>query len=340
MSNVSSSYYPLADITDACGSQISLLAWAGKRDPRTGSYYNWPRPPPSLSPEHWKLWQKALSKGFIRTSRVLSRSLGDWTKSPPSRWQWHFSPSDNRIYAKEGLLWRLYPRSLSRTSLRRGGVRYLRSETLVSVPPADLRLASVIVQQGSQFLCTGTCKLFGQDRPRSSLHHKRIPSRDSAQERDAIIPADRWAIEQISLPDNGAGLATSIRSGTAIAVSDGSFKDSRGTAAFVIEDRHMPTAASRAIGVNTVPGSWEDHSAYRSELSGVSGIIATVDCICVAHGISSGLIEVGLDGDQAMKGCSGLWLLRADQADFDLLQDIRAKIARSPYWSWRWIEGH
>jgi hypothetical protein len=121
-----------------------------------------------------------------------------------------------------------------------------------------------------------------------------------------------------------------LRKGTAIAVSDGSFKDTRGTAAFMIEDRDTPSAVSQTIGVNTVPGSIEDHSAYRSELSGVSGIIAIVDCICSAHGVLSGAIEVGMDGDQAMKVCSGFWPLKADQADFDLLQDIRAKIKCPP----------
>jgi hypothetical protein len=157
-----------------------------------------------------------------------------------------------------------------------------------------------------------------------------------------LLPtADQWVVSQLSLADKGAGLAVSLRKGTAIAVSDGSFKDARGTAAFMIEDCDTPSAASQAIGVNTVPGSTKDHSAYCSELSGVSGIIATVDCICSAHGVLSGAIEVGLDGDQAMKACSGLWPLKADQADFDLLQDICAKIKHSPLiWHWRWIEGH
>jgi hypothetical protein len=42
-----------------------------------------------------------------------------------------------------------------------------------------------------------------------------------------------------------------------------------------------------------------------------------------------------------MKAISGDWLLKADQADFDLLQDLREKIDRSPLtWKWRWIQGH
>jgi hypothetical protein len=136
-------------------------------------------------------------------------------------------------------------------------------------------------------------------------------------------------------------MAASLRAGTAIAVSDGSCKDGFGTAAFVIEDSQYSSPQSQAIGVNTVPGSEDVNSAYRSEISGVSGVIATVESVCLAHGVTSGSIEVGLDGEQAMKACSGEWPLSASQADYDLLQDLRAKIARSPLtWHFRWIEGH
>jgi hypothetical protein len=124
--------------------------------------------------------------------------------------------------------------------------------------------------------------------------------------------------------------------GTAIAVSDGSFKDGRGTAAFILEDLECPSEASREIGVNTVPGSVEDHSAYRSEISGVSGVVTIVNCACAAHGVTEGSIKVGLDGEQAMKAISGDWVLKSDHLDFDLLQDLWAKLARSPVtWKWR-----
>ena len=330
----------LADIVDAGGLLISLLSWEGRRDHRTGFYYEWPRSPPSLSRDHWELWRQALQKSFGLRSRTLTTPLGKWTRAPPSLWQWHYSPQEDRIYAKEGLLWRVYPRSLSRTSPRRGGCRYLRSDTFVPVPPEDLRLASVI-QQGLHYICTSTCDLFGRDCPAPPLHHKKVCSLDFERERTLLPAADQWAIAQISLPDGGVGLARSIVQGSAIAVSDGSFKDGRGTAGFILEDPDNPNDESRAIGVNTVPGSLEDHSAYRSEISGVSGIVSTTECICAAHGVTDGTIEVGLDGDQAMKAISGDWLLSADHPDFDLLQDLRAKIARSPLtWKFRWIKGH
>jgi hypothetical protein len=97
----------------------------------------------------------------------------------------------------------------------------------------------------------------------------------------------------------------------------------------------------RIVGVNSIPGEPEDHSSYRSELGGVSGVIETVNIVCEVHGITEGDIEVGLDGDQAMKNIFGKWLLNPRQADYDLLKDICAKIAKSSVtWMGRWVEGH
>ena len=115
----------------------------------------------------------------------------------------------------------------------------------------------------------------------------------------------------------------------AIAVSDGSFKDYKGTSAFVIEVSPSQQLG-HAIGVNAIPGEPVDQSPYRSELGGVSGIIATVHLICTVHGIQKGSIEVGLDGEQAMKAICGDGPLHTKQADYNLLQDIREKVKLSP----------
>jgi hypothetical protein len=152
---------------------------------------------------------------------------------------------------------------------------------------------------------------------------------------------DQWAIQELSVKDNGKAISKAIQRGTAIAVSDGSYKDDRGTAAFILERSDQFDLSGRIIGVNAIPGEAVYQSSYRSELGGVSGIIEIVGILCELHSIPAGVIEVGLDGEQAMKNISGTWPLQPRQADFDLLQDIRAKIAKSPVtWKWRWVEGH
>ncbi len=98
---------------------------------------------------------------------------------------------------------------------------------------------------------------------------------------------------------------------------------------------------NRIIGVNAVPGAADEQSAYRSELAGVSGIIHILKLLCKKFSIKDGSVQIGLDGDQALKAAAGTWPLKAGQADYDLIKDIRAKIKALPIQiTWKWIEGH
>jgi hypothetical protein len=99
----------LADIVDAGGTVITQQAWEGKCNHRTGSVLEWPRSPDRLPSAHWTLWKQALTSCFLHRDRQLSQSLGHWIKQPPQRWKWFFSHSEDRLYAKEGWLWRVHP---------------------------------------------------------------------------------------------------------------------------------------------------------------------------------------------------------------------------------------
>ena len=84
------------------------------------------------------------------------------------------------------------------------------------------------------------------------------------------------------------------------------------------------------MGTNVVPGNPEDHSSYRSELAGISGILAVTSCICKKYSVDEGQITVALDGEQALLKASSLWPLSPTDTDFDLLSDIRRKIEKLP----------
>jgi hypothetical protein len=57
--------------------------------------------------------------------------------------------------------------------------------------------------------------------------------------------------------------------------------------------------------------------------------------------MQTGQVTIGLDGEQALIAASSIWPLHADQADFNLLCDIHAKVAKLPITiQWKWIEGH
>jgi hypothetical protein len=139
--------------------------------------------------------------------------------------------------------------------------------------------------------------------------------------------------------DNGQNLANTIRQGTAYGVNDGSFKDARGTSAFLLEGDSGKI--NQILGVHKIPGHLTEQPLYRAELGGIAGILAIVDCVARVHNITKGKIKVGLDGEQAMLNAGGDWPLKPGQPNFDMLQDIRTEIKKFPLpWSFSWIESN
>jgi hypothetical protein len=328
----------LSDIVTADGLEISMNAWNGVQDDRGESQYQWPRIQNRLPDEHWKQWRRVLDNAFVSngTERGLREPLLEWYDGAPIHWKWYFCPAEDRLYAKEGLLWRVYCRHRSRISPRQGRSTYSKTEQLLREPPDGLRIASV-KKQAQLILYQGSGAL------RSMRHNnaQQTVSQSFEEERLLRPPLGQWAIQEITVTDDGEAMAQAIRQGTAIAVSDGSYKDGRGTAAFILETSENSTETGRIVGVNSIPGEKEDQTSYRSEIGGVSGIVETVAILCARYSITSGALEVGLDGDQAMKNIFGNWPLHPKQADYDLLKDLRKKIKESPVtWTGRWVEGH
>jgi hypothetical protein len=151
----------------------------------------------------------------------------------------------------------------------------------------------------------------------------------------------RWAVSSFAVADGGAVIAEAIRQGIAVAVCDGSFKDAFGTAAYVLEGATM---AKRMVVVLVTPGEPSDQSPYRSELSGLYGVVTMVHIICAQFKITSGAIEVGCDCESALRHVFGTGSrYEADIADpdYDLRSATRKMLANSPItWKWRHVAGH
>jgi hypothetical protein len=141
------------------------------------------------------------------------------------------------------------------------------------------------------------------------------------------------------LQDDGDIVAEAIRNRTAIAVSDGSFKDTYGTAAWVLEG---DSSDGRIVGRVIAPGNDVDHSAYRSELSGILAVMIMVKHICEHHKIKEGAVELACDGLSAIdKAFSYVSLLHIDEPDFDLIAAIKHQWRYSPIlWKVRHVRGH
>ncbi len=81
---------------------------------------------------------------------------------------------------------------------------------------------------------------------------------------------EKWCFAHMEMEDEGQVLAKAITQGEAIAISDGSYKDTYGTAAWVFKGA---AATGRVVGSVVVPGSAQDQSSYRSELAGIYSIL-------------------------------------------------------------------
>eukprot|EP00957_Ditylum_brightwellii_P050703 3844216-Ditylum_brightwellii.AAC.1 len=99
-----------------------------------------------------------------------------------------------------------------------------------------------------------------------------------------------WANCDADCSDNGAYVAESIQKGTAICVSDGSYKLGGGAAACIIEGE-CPLE-SRISATATVPGFLDNHDAYRAELTGIYMLVQIVNKLCHLHNIDNGSITI------------------------------------------------
>jgi hypothetical protein len=146
------------------------------------------------------------------------------------------------------------------------------------------------------------------------------------------------------LVDDGKAMAQAAQKGAAIAVSNGSCKDGRGTAAFMLKTSEQLQEEGGIVGVNLTPGKKENQTSHRSKLGGASGIVEATGTICkLQRSITSiSAVEAGLDGDQEMKNAFGDWPSDPQQVDCcNLLEDLRNKTKQSPLkWRGCWVEGH
>jgi len=88
-----------------------------------------------------------------------------------------------------------------------------------------------------------------------------------------------------------------ICKGRAIAVSDRSFQDQQGAAAWMIEGYNKN---NQILGKGSTPGLPTDQSTYRSSLFGLWGIFKALQQFCQETKIQSGHVQVACDGLSAL----------------------------------------
>jgi len=107
----------------------------------------------------------------------------------------------------------------------------------------------------------------------------------------------RWQFEEDVMGDLSA-IVSAIGDGTAIAMSDGSFKEGRGAVAWTIEGAE---ATNKVTWACLVPGIEEDHSAFQSKLMGLLGIMLTMYGLQEQSEIKTGCLRVCCNRKSALE---------------------------------------
>ena len=229
----------LADITDGRGRAIASTAWTGQRDMSRPSQYVWPIQP-SPPRRDWEEWQAALALTFRLDKRrglPQAYALGRWYHgaSEPAAIE---VPEEERVYVREeGDRWRIYSKARGRRS-RLGAFQYSKTDATVAAPPDNGLWASAWRKCDDLLTLSGSA---------AALEPTAATPPSSFLERLETTASNiRWAVENCRVDDDGSYVAQAIRDGTAIAVSDGSFKDAIGAAGFVLEGHKY--AKHRVLG--------------------------------------------------------------------------------------------
>jgi hypothetical protein len=151
-------------------------------------------------------------------------------------------------------------------------------------------------------------------------------------------PKDAWIRDGFKLVGDHSHIIRSINHGTACAISDVSFKDKSGAAAFTIT---CPKTKAAYTGKHTVQPPPAANIAYHSELSGILGILTLNNLLCVHYGINSGGVTLACDGLSALQQSFYDGPAVITRPDFDLIHTLRhhLKVSQLKWTSWH-MNGH
>ena len=329
----------VADISTGDGKAIRRDAWSGISDIHLNRRrYRWAyqeRP----GAQDWRVWREALSSTFLAPTITsgdvdppLRQRLGNWNAATNSTWRWYLHSRLEVLYEWTGVSWRLW-RPTAKGTTRTSRKRWLPVLGTARAPNKDDLRRTTVFRRGHDrgIWSTGPARMYA---PSSKPQPRDLVDRLQTGNANRV-----WATQCCVVDDNGVGFAAALRAGTAIAVSDGSYKDCFGTAACILQDI---TGSGRFIVLNVSPGAADDQSPYRSELSGLYGIVSSIEQVCEEHDVRSGSVTIACDGQEALLR-SVVYERPVDCtfSDFDLISAIRSKIKSLPVTvRGHWVEGH
>jgi hypothetical protein len=232
-------YELYAHISDIVDGFVLHDAWAGKCVVDYHKSSSWPsQGPPSRA--DWELWQKALRKYILGRGLHLKYSLGAWIK-PSDTWPWYYDPpSRSLFYKKDSQFFSFRP------AIQHGSRPCFYNEKTPTIAPVGLQRAT-IYRKGNLLVFNGYAPVYqNPSTGRSSfLEYLRSVSPDSA----------KWCLCHLTLPDdNELYLADAIRNRSVVAVTNGAYKDTVGTAGWILESKDGARLSQLCHYFNVVDG--------------------------------------------------------------------------------------
>jgi hypothetical protein len=317
----------LADICTADGKFIHNRSWEAMRREDRVSSYTWP---PSKRPSARAIgvWRSTLRTLYLirHNDRRLRIPLGPYNCIPSHSWL--MDTISDRVFTLDDNGWQQWRRLPSAHSKR-----YTRIG-IISIPPDQCSVAS-----GTSLRNTNLISIDSYSPHITITPPPHIPP--TFEEYVHSLPDDlRWQLTKFKVYGSLQTLAMAIFGGFVWAVSDGSLRDTIGTAAYIVEDSRSPEDAY-VVGALRTPGIPHFMESQRCELSGLDGIITLIEAIAVFFGLSAGAVQVGCDNVSALRIFDNDYVFNPADPDFDYLSSLQYRLSKSQLqWSPRWIKGH
>jgi hypothetical protein len=317
----------VSDVTDGTGDRVTEDAWKGQPSATMNCQHEWPIQP-SPPKAFWDTWQRAL-RSMCGRNRVLVQKLGRWTPAGSETAVWWFCPRGESLFQRTKSSTVTFTiRSARRT--RNSALRFRIDSSTPATIPATARPCTTSIQ-GNDVLIQG----YSDCVPTPPTRIVPLTFTDYL----ASLEDKAWVFSSIQIRGSMEIVAAAIRKGTCSCVTDGSYKDGHGTAAWKISD--VETPEHYIEGQCVTPGSSVQQNAYRSELSGLYASVMATNALVSFFSISAGSMTLACDNLGAIKTMS----YHADHtsptgAHFDLVMAIQYAKSPNIQWNHQHVMGH
>ena len=316
----------LGDIASGDGLTITAEVLAGVYSKQRARSITWPAQGKPKSTD-WATWRRLLRKCFLSGDQVHCRALGKWLPNVDTlyqeSWPWWWDNACQTLYRFNGTGWYRYE-TITRKRTRNNNGQRFKYYTCMQRPPDTTNLhRTTVAYKSGEYIAQGFAEM-SVSNPSTTPPSPTLEGLISSL---LSVPGEAWAVHELMTTPDISSLIEDICTGTAVGVSDGSYKDNYGTAAWILENA---AGTQRIQGKVIVPGYASDQSAYRSEVAGLYGLVFVLERIVSVCRLSTGGVTIGCDGLNALTDSITIdKCTSCKKKHFDLISGIQGYLAQS-----------